>query len=102
MEENEQKKKKKEPKASEKNENWMPITEDKEYDDYLKTDKLEMSSHLPQEDLKNHNPYEPFQLFFTDELFQHVVDSTQHYRTKVKDNTARRTVAVKHAHKYCK
>jgi len=79
----------------EKNENWNLIDENTDYNGYFKADRFPMASHLPQQDLNDHNPYQLFQLFYTEELFQHIADASNHNKTKLKVNTALNTMVRK-------
>jgi len=57
--------------------NWIEIENHKTYDNYLHLDEIKFPPKtLPQDELINLDPYELFQLFFTDELFLMLMENS--------------------------
>jgi len=64
-----------------KNSKWVIVPDASNFTNYLKLDDKHcpLPQYLPQDQFKNHSPYELFTEFFTDELLQHTVDATNDF-----------------------
>ena len=70
-------------KEDKKNYKWTLISDEEKYDNYLKLDDINFPMPtFVQEDRSELDPWEIFQLFFTEDLFQHFFDSTKYHVEK--------------------
>ena len=65
---------------------WALINEKDNYNDYLKLNNANQPKILPQEKLTTLTPFELFKLYFTDELFKQIFESTNHNLNYIKKN----------------
>jgi len=101
---NKEKKTKKNKEAEDPRLKWTLIEDEGKYDNHLKLDDEHWPLHrFVQEDYGEYNPYELFQLFFTNDLFQHFYESTKYHAEKKNHKTkSKRYEVLVQKKSYCK
>jgi len=68
--------------------NWEQVTDLKNYNEYLKFDDehFPLASFRPQDKYVEYEPYDIFNLFFTDELINNIVDSSNENIKSIRDS----------------